>query len=113
MSSCPYGDPSTPVLETYPGDPIVIRLIDGAHEEQHAFNINEMSWCKEITDPVSPIVQEQTIGISETFNIRIDEHYDAGDYLYYFGGIGDLFMARLVGDNQGSQVQTKASSAVV
>ncbi len=92
MSSCPYGDPSTPVLETYPGDPIVIRLIDGAHEEQHAFNINEMSWRKEITDPVSPIVQEQTIDISEAFNIRIDEHYDAGDYLYYFGGIDDLWL---------------------
>lgn len=87
-----YGDPATPILETYPGDPIVIRLLDGAHEEQHAFNINGMSWRKEITDPVSPIVQEQTIGISEAFNVKIDEYYDAGDYLYYFGGIDDLWL---------------------
>lgn len=87
FSSRKYGDPATPVLETYAGDPMVIRLLDGAHEEQHAFNINGMSWRKEITDPVSPIVQEQTIGISEAFNIKIDEHYDAGDYLYYFGGM--------------------------
>lgn len=92
FSSRKYGDPATPVLETYAGDPIVIRLLDGAHEEQHAFNINGMSWRKEITDPVSPIVQEQTIGISEAFNIKIDEHYDAGDYLYYFGGIDDLWL---------------------
>ena len=92
FSSKKYGDPATPILETYPGDPIVIRLLDGAHEEQHAFNINGMSWHKEITDPVSPIVQEQTLGISEAFNIKIDEHYNAGDYLYYFGGIDDLWL---------------------
>lgn len=64
FSSRRYGDPATPILETYPGDPMVIRLLDGAHEEQHAFNINGMSWRKEITDAVSPLVAEQTIGIS-------------------------------------------------
>lgn len=92
FSSKKYGDPATPLLETYPGDPIVIRLLDGAHEEQHAFNINGMSWRKEITDPVSPIVQEQTLGISEAFNIMVNEHYQAGDYLYYFGGIDDIWL---------------------
>ena len=92
FSSRKYGDPATPILETYPGDPMVIRLLDGAHEEQHAFNINGMSWRKEITYLVSPIVAEQTIGISETFNIRIDEYYGAGDYLYYFGGIDDAWL---------------------
>lgn len=33
FSSLVHGDPATPVLETYPGDEIVIRLLDGAHEE--------------------------------------------------------------------------------
>lgn len=75
FSSYKYGDPATPILETYPGDPMVIRLLDGVHEEQHAFNINGMSWRKEITDIVSPLVSEQTIGISEAFNIRVDEYY--------------------------------------
>lgn len=92
FSSRRYGDPATPILETYPGEPMVIRLLDGAHEEQHAFNINGMSWRKEITDPISPIVAEQTIGISEAFNIRIDDYYGAGDYLYYFGGIDDVWL---------------------
>lgn len=92
MSSWAYGDPATPMLETYPDEPFIIRLLDGAHEEQHAFNIEGMSWRKEITDPVSPIVEEQTIGISEAFNIRIDKPYSAGDYLYYFGGIDDLWL---------------------
>lgn len=92
FSSRKYGDPATPILETYPGDPMVIRLLDGAHEEQHSFNINGMSWRKEIADPVSTVVAAQTIGISEAFNIRIDDCYGAGDYLYYFGGIDDAWL---------------------
>lgn len=71
---------------------MVIRLLDGAHEEQHILNITGLPWRKEITDPVSPLVQSQTIGISEAFNLRIDEPYGAGDYLYYSGGIDDLWL---------------------
>ena len=92
FSSFVYGDPDTPILETYPGEPIRIRLLDGAHEEQHVFNIEGMEWRKEITDPVSPLVQSQTIDISEAFNIQIDKPYAAGDYLYYSGGIDDLWL---------------------
>lgn len=33
FSSFVYGDPDTPILETYPGEPMRIRLLDGAHEE--------------------------------------------------------------------------------
>lgn len=112
FSSKIYGDPATPILETYPGDPIVIRLLDGAHEEQHAFNINGLSWHKEINDLVSPIVQEQTLGISEAFNIKIDEYYQSGDYLYYFGGIDDLWLG-LWGINPSTQLQTKASASAM
>ena len=92
FSSFVYGDPATPILETYPGEPIRIRLLDGAHEEQHVFNIEGLPWRKEIADPVSPLVQAQTIGISEAFNLHIDESYAAGDYLYYSGGIDDLWL---------------------
>lgn len=92
FSSFVYGDPATPVLETYPGEPIRIRLLDGAHEEQHVFNITGLPWRKEIADPVSPLVQAQAIGISEAFNLHIDEPYAAGDYLYYSGGIDDLWL---------------------
>lgn len=92
FSSFVYGDPDTPILETYPGEPIRIRLLDGAHEEQHVFNITGLPWRKELTDAVSPVVQSQTIGISEAFNLHIDEPYTAGDYLYYSGGIDDLWL---------------------
>lgn len=92
FSSLVYGDPATPVFETYPSDPITIRLLDGAHEEQHVFNIEGLSWHKEITDPLSPLVQAQALGISEAFNLRIDQPYSAGDYLYYSGGIDDIWL---------------------
>lgn len=89
FSSLVHGDPATPILETYPGDEIVIRQLDGAHEEQHSFNLTGMSWKKEINVPSSPDVASQTIGISEVFNIRITRPYRPGDYLYYFGGMDD------------------------
>ena len=92
FSSLVHGDPATPILETYPGDEICIRLLDGAHEEQHAFNLTGLSWHKETGDVFSPFTASQTIGISEVFNIRIDENYGPGDYLYYFGGIDDAWL---------------------
>lgn len=92
FSSIVHGDPATPILETYPGDEMIIRLLDGAHEEQHSFNITGMSWKKEIDDINSPLVASQTIGISEVFNVRINEDYGPGDYLYYYGGIDDVWL---------------------
>lgn len=49
----------------------MIRLIDGAHEEQHVFNITGMSWQKEVADERSPLAASQTIGVSEAFNLNI------------------------------------------
>lgn len=92
FSSYVHGDPATPILETYPSDEIMIRLLDGAHEEQHAFNVAGMSWKKEPADRNSPYAASQTIGISEAFNLRITENYEAGDYLYYYGGIDDAWL---------------------
>ena len=92
FSSLVHGDPATPILETYPGDEIIIRLLDSAHEEQHCFNMTGMSWHREIADLASPLAASQTIGVSEAFNIHIDKPYGHGDYLYYFGGIDDAWL---------------------
>ena len=92
FSSHVYGDPATPLLETYPGDEIIIRLLDGAHEEQHSLNITGMSWHREIRDEHSPLAASCSIGISEAFNLRIQKEYGCGDYLYYFGGIDDAWL---------------------
>lgn len=56
FSSFVYGDPATPLLETYPNEEMIIRLVDGAHEEQHSFNITGLAWKKEITNINSPLV---------------------------------------------------------
>ena len=92
FSSFVHGDPATPILETYPSEELMIRLLDGAHEEQHAFNLTGMNWKREVSDPSSPDVAAQTLGISETFNIHVTKQYAPGDYLYYFGGIDDAWL---------------------
>lgn len=92
FSSYKHGDPCTPIFRAYEGDPIRIRLLDGAFEEQHSFNIHGMRFRKEIKDELSPIINSQTLGISEAFNFEIDEDYKKGDYLYYFGGMDDLWL---------------------
>lgn len=92
FSSFVHGDPATPIFETYPGDELVVRLIDGAHEEQHSLNITGMSWRRELADLNSPLAASQTLGVSEAFNLHVTEKYGAGDYLYYFGGIDDVWL---------------------
>ncbi len=92
FSSFVHGDPATPIFETYPGDELMFRLIDGAHEEQHSLNITGMSWRKEPADARSPLAASQTLGVSEAFNLNVTRRYGAGDYLYYFGGIDDAWL---------------------
>ncbi|CCJ32692.1 multicopper oxidase domain-containing protein [Caloramator australicus] len=93
FSSFLHGDPETPLLECYSGDRIRIRLLDVAHEEQHVFNLHRYKWHKEITNPKSPLVCSQVIGISEAFNIEfIAEAEDDQDVLYYFAGLDDLWL---------------------
>lgn len=92
FSSFVHGDPATPIFEAYPGDELMFRLIDGAHEEQHSFNITGMSWRKEPSDLRSPLAASQTLGVSEAFNLNVTQKYSAGDYLYYFGGIDDAWL---------------------
>lgn len=92
FSSFVHGDPATPIFETYPGDELMFRLVDGAHEEQHSFNITGMSWRKEPADARSPLAASQTLGVSEAFNLNVTQRYGAGDYLYYFGGIDDAWL---------------------
>ncbi|WBU51911.1 hypothetical protein [Paracoccus sp. SCSIO 75233] len=44
----PHGDPVTPLLETYTDERIQIRLIQGAQEVQHTFNIEGLQWRRQI-----------------------------------------------------------------
>jgi hypothetical protein len=70
FSSHLFGDPKTPVLEAYTNDPVRVRLIQGAQEEQHVFNLQSMRWLKEPNNPNSPLANTQAIGVSEAFNFH-------------------------------------------
>lgn len=96
FSSYVHGDPWTPVFEGYAGDPVRVRLIDGAHEESHAINFNRYQWHRDRTDVDSPLVQSQHIGISETFTFEFSldslSYNNDFDILYYSAGMDDLWL---------------------
>lgn len=99
FSSYVHGDPWTPVLEGYVGDPVRIRLLDGSHEESHAFNMNRYQWRRELRNMNSQFVQEQHIGISEAFSFEFSLDGTDGpnchkdfDVLYFSGGMDDLWI---------------------
>ncbi|MFC5379212.1 SdrD B-like domain-containing protein [Aquipuribacter nitratireducens] len=89
FSSWVFGDPYTPLLQAYSRDNVKFRLIQGSHEEQHMFQVHRLRWLEEPDDPDSPLVNAQTIGISEAFNVEMPG-YDCratdtpcrGDHLY-------------------------------
>ena len=90
------GDPDTPVIYTYPGERLRLRLLQGSHEEQHSFMLNGMRWRKDWQNRRSPLVNQQTIGISEAFTVDIDPEdaspYGVGDHLWQFTVMDDLWL---------------------
>nr|WP_263327488.1 multicopper oxidase domain-containing protein [Neobacillus sp. Marseille-Q6967] len=94
FSSWVHGDPQTPIIESYPGDPIKIRLIQGAHETQHNFNLHGLSWKREAGDNDSELTSTQTIGTSEQFTMAIQPNpvgVSQRDYLWSSQPIEDLW----------------------
>ncbi len=71
FSSAVHGDPSTPILRAYPGDQVVIRMITGAHEEEHNFNLAGHRWLADPDDPKSSIYDTQAAMLAEYFNFEI------------------------------------------
>lgn len=86
FSSWIHGDPQTPIIEAYKGDPVRIRLLQGTFEEQHNFQIHGMDWKKEWNDKDAPIGTSQTVGTSEQFEFHLqpspDSDFPVRDYLY-------------------------------
>jgi FtsP/CotA-like multicopper oxidase with cupredoxin domain len=94
-SSWVHGDPETPVFRGYAGDPVRIRKIQGAQEEQHSFVLHGHRWRRDPVAPNTPWVSTQVLGISEAFNYCFPlsgQRGDDRDYLWYFAGIDDLWL---------------------
>lgn len=97
-SSYVNGDPPTPVLEAYDGDPVRIRLVQPAYEEQHNFFVDG---AKISLLGASPEAQaSQAIHVAEAFTLFLDSEADelsnpdglpVYDHLYGSGISDDLW----------------------
>ncbi|WP_250032483.1 multicopper oxidase domain-containing protein [Paractinoplanes maris] len=85
------GDPETELIRTYAGERLRLRLIQGSHEESHSFVTHGLRWPREWHDEHSPLVNQQTIGISEAFTLEVDD-YGIGDHLWHFASMDDLWL---------------------
>lgn len=91
------GDPDTPLIQTYPGERLRIRLVQGSHEEQHGFALHGMRWRRDWGNATSPLANQQTLGISEAFTLDVDpgngdSPYGIGDHLYHFCAMDDVWL---------------------
>ncbi len=90
-SKKPHGDPFLKPFRAYEGDKVQIRLIQGAQEVQHTFNVHGLSWKREADNPTAPTVNAQEIGISEHFELdtanlgNINRGLKTADYLFHAG----------------------------
>ncbi|HEX2254448.1 MAG TPA: copper oxidase [Thermoanaerobaculia bacterium] len=65
-------DPCTPLLRAYEGDRVKMKILVGAHEEEHNFSIHGARWLFEPADPDSGLKASQMMGISEFYDFEID-----------------------------------------
>ncbi len=64
-------DPATPLLRVKEGDPVQIRILVGAHEEEHNLSISGVRWPFEPSFENSGYRASQMMGISEHFEFEI------------------------------------------
>lgn len=80
FSSLVHKDPPTPILETYAGDPLLLRLITIGNRRtpRHPFQATGMDWHPESFEWISPCASCQTFTLKQP--------YEMGDHLYTIGG---------------------------
>ena len=89
-----FGDPATPILPAFEGDPVQIRLIQGAQEAQHVFTMNGVKWHRLPSSKGSGYTNAQPIGISEHFEFDLlvnPAGLPAADYLYFGSSVDQLW----------------------
>jgi manganese oxidase len=89
FSSVAHGDPPTPLLRAYAGDPVVIRQV-GLDERVGDLRITGHRFAEERFNPNGTLTDTGTAGISEKMDYVIDggaggPRHLPGDYLYYSG----------------------------
>jgi FtsP/CotA-like multicopper oxidase with cupredoxin domain len=84
-----HGDPQTPLLEAFLGDPIVIRALVAASNDVHTFHVDGHWFRAEPWSVTSPPINTVHLGISERYDLVIPSaggpQQMPGDYLYRSG----------------------------
>ena len=91
FSSRTHGDPDTPLLRAYLGDPIVLRALDHAGNEMHTIHVNGHYFPLERYAVGSKPKSTVHLGIAERYDLVIPAaggpQKMAGDYMYRSGRI--------------------------
>ena len=96
FSSYKWGDPGTPLLRAYPGDPVVIRAIhvgptiDSFRVDGHNFYVEKRSRNATTGEMYSRVTDTIHSGVSERYTLILDGGAGGvgkqpGDYLYHNG----------------------------
>jgi hypothetical protein len=89
FSSRVHGDPATPLLRSYLGDPLVFRLLDTTMNEMHTFHLMGHSFRSERFAEDAGQKSALRIGIAERYDLVVPkaggpQNMD-GDYMFYNG----------------------------
>jgi FtsP/CotA-like multicopper oxidase with cupredoxin domain len=115
LSSRELGDPETPMLEAFVGDPMVFRLLVGATNDVHTWHLDG-HWFR--TEPYSKTSQPTGtvhVGISERYDLSVPAAGGParfpGDYLYANGRSfkleeGSWGIVRVLGADETSALRT-------
>ena len=87
-SSWMFGDPVTPILKAYIGDPVRIRLIHAAVKETHVFHLHLYEWHAVAQDRNSPRIDAISISPQTAHTIEPlwgagNRHQVAGDIIWH------------------------------
>jgi len=87
------GDPYTPLMRAYMNDRVQVRLLVGAHLAPHSFGMHGLNWYFEPSNSNSGYRDNQSMGISEHFELQFTSPPSVApqtDYLYGGFGLTDL-----------------------
>ncbi len=84
-----HGDPSTPLLKSYVGERVMIRLLMPADKPRNiSFLLHDHRWRAQPNDPLSSIIPVQgAVSVGNVFNIEPEPAKCKGDYLYRSGSL--------------------------
>jgi FtsP/CotA-like multicopper oxidase with cupredoxin domain len=112
FNSAAHGDPVTPVLDAYVGDPFVVRTLVSGTNEVHTLHVDGHAFRTEPWSTTSPFVSTVHVGISERYDLVVPAaggpRQQPGDYLIEDGrsfklreGAWGLVRVHAAGDRSG------------